>query len=160
MRLSELTNRIRNAQVLKGGVPCLEVAVPHTTTAAADASGAGGKSSGTGGAGGAGTAVLTLVYDKGMEAWMRVNDSRYALSDFAALVRREGGKAGVDSCPLPFWLCTHGLHAYTHNITRTVLLLDARRGRRGGGRHHGRRHARGAGAGYNCTRTSLANQPL
>jgi hypothetical protein len=31
--------------------------------------------------------VLTLVYDTGMQAWMRVGDSRYALSDFAALVR-------------------------------------------------------------------------
>lgn len=35
----------------------------------------------------AGTVVLTLVYDTGMQAWMRVGDSRYALSDFAALVR-------------------------------------------------------------------------
>lgn len=31
--------------------------------------------------------MLTLVYDTGMQAWMRVGDSRYALSDFAALVR-------------------------------------------------------------------------
>lgn len=73
MSISQITKHTN--QVLKGGVPCLEVAVPEAARPT-NASSKGG------------TVVLTLVYDTGMEAWMRVGDSRYALSDFAALVRR------------------------------------------------------------------------